>query len=159
MKSLSFIALLALAVGFVATAQAQQDAEDCVYAVDLEDDDTGDYVLCGQDSGINKILKDLSGGENSGSTNSPEFKAKAAKAQASAKPQAAAKAKTQVLSPEPAVEPNTQWLRSPEALSARRFELLQLIAQECPNGFKVKSEKYAVGPNQGLDLQFDYRCN
>lgn len=139
MKSFLISSLLALLFVFPASSFAQQDDEDCVYAVDIDDEDMSDYNICGKNSGINKILNDIMDGGEKGSTGSQEFKEKVAKvAPAAAK---------------------VSWLQSAEALSARRFQLLQLIAKECPKGFEVKGEKYVVGPNMGLDLQFDYRCN
>ncbi|GAA6152447.1 hypothetical protein [Pseudoteredinibacter isoporae] len=137
MKSLLISSLLALTLAFPTWAYAQQDDEDCVYAVDIDDEDMSDYNICGKNSGINKVLNDLIDGGEKGSTASKEFKEKVEK-----------------------VAPvKVNWLKSPDALSQRRFELLQLIALECPKGFEVKGEKYAVGPNNALDLQFDYRCN
>ncbi|MCV6623632.1 MAG: hypothetical protein OIF51_17985 [Cellvibrionaceae bacterium] len=136
MKPLLLSLFLAISLSFPAWAIAQEDDEDCVYAVDIDDEDMSDYNICGKNSGINKVLNDLIDGGEKKSTASKEFKQKVEKVEAV----------------------KIDWLKSADALSQRRFELLQLIAQECPNGFEVKGEKYAVGPNNGLDLQFDYRC-
>lgn len=138
MKPLLISSLLAITLAFPTWAYAQQeDEEDCVYAVDIDDEDMSDYNICGKNSGINKILNDMMDGGDKRSTASKEFKEQVEK-----------------------VEPvEVNWLNDAGSLSSRRFELLQLIAKECPKGFEVKSEKYAVGPNNGLDLQFDYRCN
>ncbi|MBB6522847.1 hypothetical protein [Pseudoteredinibacter isoporae] len=137
MKPFLISSLLAFFLAFPTWAYAQEDDEDCVYAVDIEDEDMSDYNICGKNSGINKILNDLMDDSAKGSTASKEFKENVEKV----------------------AEVKVDWLKSPEALSKRRFELLQLIARECPKGFEVKGEKYAVGPNNALDLQFDYRCN
>ena len=138
MKPLLISSLIAITLVFPAWSFAQQeDEEDCVYAVDIDDEDMSDYNICGKNSGINKILNDMMDGGDKRSTASKEFKENVEKV----KP----------------VEVN--WINDAKSLSLRRFDLLQLIAKECPKGFEVKSEKYAVGPNSGLDLQFDYRCN
>jgi len=115
--------------------QAQTDDEDdCVYAVDIEDEDLSEYNICGKSSGINKILSELGSSEEKASTSSLESKEKAQ-------------------------ESTAQWINSANALAARRFELLLLIAKECPKGFEVKGEKYAVNSSLALDLEFDYLCN
>lgn len=124
---------LALMPLFLANHSMAQEDEDCVYAVDVEDEDMSDYTLCNSDSGINKILKSIAGGGDEGSTASETFKAKVP-------------------------VQKTSWLRDAESLSKRRFELLQAIAKECNDDFEVRSERYSVGPNQGLDLEFSYLC-
>jgi|GEM_PF-5167519 len=132
MTKTQFLSVLIALFVWQAPAFAQDD-DDCVYAVDIDDEDMSGYKLCNADSGINKVLKSIVSNDNDGSTSSVEFKAKA---------------------PVTAVD----WLESPQALSERRFELLQGIAKECGSGFEVRSEKYLVGPKGGLDLAFDYRC-
>lgn len=132
MTNTRFLSLLIALLVWQAPVFAQED-DDCVYAVDIDDEDMSGYKLCNADSGLNKVLKSIVSNDNDGSTSSVEFKAKV---------------------PAKAVS----WLNSPQALSERRFELLQAIAKECDSGFDVRSEKYMVGPEGGLDLAFDYRC-
>ncbi len=134
MNNLLIRGFVAFILAFSGVAYAQEDAEDCVYAVDIDDEDMSDYNICGKNSGINGVLNEILNSEDDGTTASVEFKEKAK-------------------------EQAVNWISSPKALSERRFNLLQQIAKECPKGFEVKGEKYAVGPGQTLDLQFDYRCN
>ena len=64
MKPLLLSLFLAISLSFPAWAIAQEDDEDCVYAVDIDDEDMSDYNICGKNSGINKVLNDLiDGGE------------------------------------------------------------------------------------------------
>lgn len=135
-KAMRFVYLFSLVCLFLAPmTQAQStDGDDCVYAVDIEDEDLSEYNICGKSSGINKILNNIGDTEEKASTSSVEFKEKAQ-------------------------ESTAQWIDNANLLAARRFELLLLIAKECPNGFEVKGEKYAVSSSLALDLQFDYLCN
>lgn len=148
MKIVLLLSLWLFPLLWANSVMAQQE-EDCIYAVDVDDEDMSSYTLCNSDSGINKILKSIVKGGDEGSTASEAFKAKVV---AVNKTKAATVNKTGI------AEPETHWLNDADSLSKRRFELLQAIATECKSGFEVRSERYTVGPNQGLGLEFSYLC-